>query len=106
MTANKKSQDTALPRYTPQASVGSHRFQNWHPADIIAELHKRGTTLAALSRQSGLCSSTLSNALCRRWPRGEMLIAKALDMTPAEIWPTRYFHPDGTLIVKSQKKAK
>ncbi|MGP9418630.1 helix-turn-helix domain-containing protein [Pseudomonas reactans] len=106
MTTNKKSQDIDLSRSTSQASVGSHRFQNWHPADIIAELHKRGTTLAALSRQSGLCSSTLSNALCRRWPRGEMLIANALGMTPAEIWPTRYFHPDGTLIVKNRKKAK
>ncbi|WP_282597509.1 helix-turn-helix domain-containing protein [Dickeya oryzae] len=26
----------------------------WHPADIIAALRKRGTTLAALSRQHGL----------------------------------------------------
>ncbi|WP_139769886.1 helix-turn-helix domain-containing protein, partial [Salmonella enterica] len=27
---------------------------DWHPADIIAGLRKRGTSLAALSRQAGL----------------------------------------------------
>ncbi|WP_139818101.1 helix-turn-helix domain-containing protein, partial [Salmonella enterica] len=44
--------------------------QDWHPADIIAGLRKRGTSLAALSRQSGLASSTLANALTRHWPKG------------------------------------
>ncbi len=39
--------------------------ENWHPADIIASLRKKGTTLAALSRQSGLQSSTLANTLTR-----------------------------------------
>lgn len=42
-----------------------NRTEDWHPADIIAALRKRGTTLAALSRQSGLSSSTLANALSR-----------------------------------------
>ncbi|EDV5575349.1 transcriptional regulator, partial [Salmonella enterica subsp. houtenae] len=27
---------------------------DWHPADIIAALRKRGTSLAALSREAGL----------------------------------------------------
>lgn len=35
----------------------------WHPADIIAGLRKKGTSLAALSREAGLSSSTLANAL-------------------------------------------
>lgn len=64
--------------------------QNWHPADIIAALHKRGTSLAALSREAGLASSTLANALTRPWPKGEWLIATALNVHPATIWPTRY----------------
>lgn len=42
------------------------RQQDWHPADIIAVLKKRGTSLAAVSRNAGLASSTLSNALNRR----------------------------------------
>ncbi|EEI7991406.1 transcriptional regulator [Salmonella enterica subsp. enterica] len=64
--------------------------QDWHPADIIAGLRKRGTSLAELSRQSGLASSTLANALTRHWPKGERLIADALSVTPEQIWPSRY----------------
>ncbi|EME8536691.1 helix-turn-helix domain-containing protein [Salmonella enterica] len=63
---------------------------DWHPADIIAGLRKRGTSLAAVSRQAGLVSSTLANALTRRWPKGERLIAEALGVAPEQIWPSRY----------------
>ncbi|UXY12217.1 helix-turn-helix domain-containing protein [Kosakonia sp. ML.JS2a] len=65
-------------------------YQDWHPADIIAGLRKKGTSLAALSRESGLASSTLANALTRHWPKGERLIAEALDTRPEAIWPSRY----------------
>ncbi|EFZ1722131.1 TPA: transcriptional regulator [Shigella flexneri] len=65
-------------------------LQDWHPADIIAGLKKRGTSLSALSRQVGLASSTLANALTRRWPKGERLIAEALGIKPEQIWPSRY----------------
>ncbi len=44
---------------------------DWHPADIIAGLRKKGTSLAAVSRSAGLSSSTLANALLRPWPKGE-----------------------------------
>lgn len=63
---------------------------DWHRADIIAALRKRNTTLAALSRSSGLASATLTNALERHWPKGEQIIAQALDASPQEIWPSRY----------------
>lgn len=63
---------------------------DWHPADIIAGLRKRGTSLAAVSRNAGLVSSTLANALTRHWPKGERLIAEALDVAPEDIWPSRY----------------
>ncbi|ECD4206913.1 transcriptional regulator [Salmonella enterica subsp. enterica serovar Stanley] len=63
---------------------------DWHPADIIAGLRKRWTSLAAVSRNAGLASSTLANALTRHWPKGERLIAEALDVAPEDIWPSRY----------------
>lgn len=63
--------------------------KDWHPADIIAGLRKKGTTLAAVSRKAGLSSSTLANALTRRWPKGERLIAEALGVAPEQIWPSR-----------------
>ena len=50
--------------------------KDWHPADIIAALHKRGTSMAKLSREAGLASSTLANALNRPWPKGECYRAR------------------------------
>lgn len=63
---------------------------DWHPADIVAALKKKGTSLAAVSRKAGLASSTLANALTRHWPKGERLIAEVLDIAPEQIWPSRY----------------
>ncbi|MBN3237702.1 helix-turn-helix domain-containing protein [Pectobacterium versatile] len=63
---------------------------DWHRADIIAALKKRGTCLADLSRKVGLNSRTLSNALDRRYPKAERIIADAIGVQPADIWPTRY----------------
>lgn len=68
---------------------------DWHPADIIAALHKRGTSLAAVSREAGLSSSTLANALSRPWPKGELLIARAIGVDAADIWPGRYYDSNG-----------
>ncbi|GAB2951483.1 helix-turn-helix domain-containing protein [Hafnia psychrotolerans] len=64
---------------------------DWHPADIIAALRKKGTTLAATSRNAGLSSSTLANALSRPWPKGELIISKAIGVPPSTIWPSRYY---------------
>lgn len=63
---------------------------DWHKADIIAAIHKKGYSLAELSRLSGLSSSTLANALTRPWPKGERIIAEFLGVTPMAIWPSRY----------------
>ncbi|WP_411752127.1 helix-turn-helix domain-containing protein [Serratia sp. (in: enterobacteria)] len=63
---------------------------DWHRADIVAAVKKKGTTLAALSRDQGWHSRTLNNALDRHWPKGECVIAMAIGVTPDEIWPTRY----------------
>ncbi len=77
--------------------------QDWHAADIIAALHKKGTSLAALSRQAGLSSSTLANALNRPWPKGEWLIAEAIAVHPAEIWPSRYYDPITKQLIDRKK---
>jgi len=78
----------------------TQNHNDWHQADIIAALRKRGTTLAAVSRSAGLSSSTLSNALSRSWPKGEKVIAQALNVHPSVIWPSRYFDARGELLVK------
>lgn len=56
------------------------------PADIIAALKKRGTSLAAVYRNARLASSTFINALNRRWPKG----TEVQGVTPEQIWPSLY----------------
>ena len=70
--------------------------QDWSRAQIIAALHDKGITLAALARAHGLCDSTsMSIALSRSFPKGEQRIADALDCHPMVLWPTRY-NTDGS----------
>jgi Ner family transcriptional regulator len=63
---------------------------DWHTIDIVAALHKRGYTMRKLSVQAGLRPDTLKNALNRSYPKGERIIAGALNIEPALIWPSRY----------------
>ncbi|WP_049012166.1 helix-turn-helix domain-containing protein [Enterobacter kobei] len=79
-----------------------NRDQDMHPADIIAMLHKRKLSLAALSRQAGLSSSTLANALSRPWPKGEKIIAEALEKDAASIGPSRYYDQYGNYVDRSK----
>ncbi|EEE7083302.1 transcriptional regulator [Salmonella enterica subsp. enterica serovar Pensacola] len=65
-------------------------LQDWHRADIVAALRKRGISLAQLSRDQGLASRTLNNAFERHYPKAESIIAQALDMIPEQLWPSRY----------------
>ncbi|CDH04865.1 sugar fermentation stimulation protein B (Ner-like protein) [Xenorhabdus bovienii str. oregonense] len=83
----------------------THTQKDWHPAEIICALRKRGTTLAAVSREAGLSSSTLANTLSRAWPKGEWIIANTLEIHPSEIWPSRYFDQEGKLIERTTRKA-
>ncbi|WP_312947828.1 DNA-binding transcriptional regulator SfsB [Superficieibacter sp.] len=86
------------------------KFIDWHTADIIAGLHKKGTSMAAVSRANGLCSSTLANTLTRPWPKGEVIIARALGTEPWIIWPSRYHDPithefiDRTRLLRQRKE--
>jgi len=80
-----------------------NKKKDWHNADIIAGLRKQGTSLAAVSREAGLSSSTLANALFRPWPKGEWLIANALLVHPSEIWPSRYFDPVTHTLIDRKK---
>ncbi|SHF87301.1 helix-turn-helix domain-containing protein [Vibrio gazogenes] len=57
---------------------------------IVAHLKMKGLSIAELSRMHGYHRGTLNNALRAPWPKGERIIADALDMEPENIWPTRY----------------
>ncbi len=71
-------------------SKSAATLSDWHPADVLAALKKRGKTLAGLSTQHGYHPTAAGKALKRRWPAMETIIAEALDLAPADIWPSRY----------------
>ena len=68
---------------------------DWHPADVLAALKKRGQSLAGLSVANGYHPTAAGKALKQPWPAMERLLARAIGVTPQEMWPSRY-EPDGT----------
>ncbi|MBN8112606.1 helix-turn-helix transcriptional regulator [Vibrio parahaemolyticus] len=63
---------------------------DWHPAEVKCALEKLGTNLSELSEKNGLARSTLRNVFRAPWPKGERIIADALNEKPENIWPSRY----------------
>ena len=51
---------------------------------------KKGKSLSQLGIENGLAKTTVRNALDKPYPKGEQIIADALGLSPAEIWPSRY----------------
>lgn len=69
--------------------------QDWHPADVVAALHKRGITLRKLATQHSVSGEAVVKALRERNLPSEKRIADAIGISPQDIWPTRY-NPDGS----------
>jgi Ner family transcriptional regulator len=67
---------------------------DWHNADIVAAIWKRGTSLRRLAREHGYAAGALDNALRTPWPKAEGIIAACIGVAPQTIWPSRY-HADG-----------
>jgi Ner family transcriptional regulator len=63
---------------------------DWHVEDIKSELHKRKTSLRALSIAAGLSPTTLNNVLRIPYPKAEKIVAEAIGEKPENIWPSRY----------------
>jgi Ner family transcriptional regulator len=63
---------------------------DWHPADVLAALKKRGHNLAGLSVANGYHPTAAGKALRQPWPAIERLIATAIGVPPQQIWPSRY----------------
>lgn len=74
-----------------------------HPADVIAALRKRGTSLRKIAQQNGY--SHIQRVLTSPWLAAEQLVAKALDTSPQTLWPSRYQSPrDRTLAFRQTRK--
>lgn len=74
-----------------------------HPADVIAALRKRGTSLRQIALQNDY--SHIQRVLTSPWLAAEQLVAKALDMKPEDVWPSRYLNPaDRALAFRQTRK--
>lgn len=82
----------------PKSELDNHKkpaLKDWHKADIICGLWKRGTSLEKLGREHHYAQGALKLCIYRPWPKCERIVAEALGVTPQEIWPSRY-HEDGS----------
>jgi Ner family transcriptional regulator len=66
---------------------------DWHPADVLAALKKRGVSLRQLAKA---CTDTATSTACwsSPWLGAEKIVADALGMKPKDIWPSRYEKPE------------
>ena len=64
---------------------------DWHPADVVAALRKRNTSLRQLAIQNEY--SHIQRVLTSPWLAAEQIVARALGTRPEEIWPSRYQDP-------------
>jgi Ner family transcriptional regulator len=65
--------------------------EDMHPADVIAALRKRGTSLRKIAHENGY--SHIQRVLTSPWLAAEQMVAKALDTKPEALWPSRYRDP-------------
>ena len=63
---------------------------NWHKADILAELKKKGWTLRSLAAEGNVSYSTLKTVFDKSYPKMERLVANAIGIAPVIIWAERF----------------
>lgn len=64
--------------------------QGWEKEYIKYRIRQQFGTLRALAKQAGVTLAYLSDTLNTPHPKGEGIYARALGVSPAEIWPERY----------------
>lgn len=69
----------------------------WHSADIIAALHKSGTTLEELGLNNGKAKSSMSAALLKPSRGCNRIIAETIGVSLCVLWP-QWFDTKGRLI--------
>jgi Ner family transcriptional regulator len=69
--------------------------EDWHPADVLAALKKRGVSLRQLAFRHEY--KHIDRVLRSPWLAAEKLVADALGVKPDVIWPSRYQAPEDRL---------
>jgi Ner family transcriptional regulator len=63
---------------------------DWHPADIVAAIRKKGWSMNQLGLHHGYGTNALCLAFRKPYPKAERIIAETLGLRPEQIWPSRY----------------
>ena len=71
-------------------TFGYNMGGDWHPADVLAALKKRGHMLSALSIDNGYHPTAAGKALRQPWPALKAIVAAAIGLPVSSIWPSRY----------------
>lgn len=64
--------------------------EDWHPADIVAAVRKKGSTVRKLSIAAGMHPGSLRVALSEPRFKAQQRIADFIGVPPQAIWPSRY----------------
>lgn len=57
---------------------------------VLAELHRRGMTLAELALRNDIPGTSMRRIKSSTHYKGQAAVAEFLGMKPEDIWPTRY----------------
>lgn len=79
--------------------------ENLHRADVVAALHKKGSSLAELERANELADGTLRAALTYPRTPSNTIIATFLGKTLHELWPA-WFNSKGQLTAPARPTPK
>ena len=82
-----------------------HSGPGWEPEYIKAEIRRRGSSLAELSRRNGLSRGTLQAVFYKRYPRGQRIVADFIGRTRHELWPAWYGPNDELLPLNVPQRA-
>lgn len=85
-------------------NLNSEQVQPWHPADIIAAVRKRGTSLQRLSREYGFSVFTMNKAVRQCFPACHDIIAKVIGRPRQQIWPQYYDEKGARLSARERRR--
>jgi Ner family transcriptional regulator len=86
-------------------NLNSERVRKpWHPADIIAAVRKRGTSLQRLSREHGFSVFTMNKAVRQCFPACHIIIAGVIGAPRQTIWPQFYDSEGSRLSARERRR--
>lgn len=89
---------------TKSDTARTDALDGWHPADIVAAVHKRGGRLNALAEQHGFNAYSMSKALRLCFPACHDVLAAFVGASRQEIWPQFYDEAGNRLSARERRR--